>query len=30
MLNDALMAAGFVEVRAIGDEDAWVAVERRP
>lgn len=28
--NDALIAAGFVDVRALGDERDWVAVGRRP
>jgi hypothetical protein len=28
--NGALLGAGFVEVRAIGDENAWVAIARRP
>ncbi len=28
--NDALISAGFVDVRAIGDESNWIAVARRP
>jgi SAM-dependent methyltransferase len=28
--NDALVAAGFVDVRAIGDEHNWVAIGQRP
>ena len=29
-IADALGAAGFVDVRALGDEDGWVSVARRP
>lgn len=29
-IADALEAAGFVEVRALGDEDGWVSLARRP